>query len=196
HHGSFPRSEELEGYDDGAGASKWRDAREQILGVLAQYLGIMTVPAPGDACPDHAFFMFLAGLTSVADWIGSNQDFFELVGNTVPIDEYVGKSAEATRRALDTLGWTSWSPPSHSAAIHELFPKRIKRPEDARPLQQTVAELTDQLTQPSLVLIEAPMGEGKTEAAMLLADYWAVTLGQQGCYFALPTMATSNQMFQ
>ncbi len=47
----------------------------------------------------------------------------------------------------------------------------------------------------SLVLIEAPMGEGKTEAAMFLADYWIAKLQQQGCYFALPTQATSNQMF-
>ncbi len=39
------------------------------------------------------------------------------------------------------------------------------------------------------------MGEGKTEAAMFLADYWAATQQQQGCYFALPTQATSNQMF-
>jgi CRISPR-associated endonuclease/helicase Cas3 len=30
---------------------------------------------------------------------------------------------------------------------------------------------------------------------MYLADRWSVSLGQRGCYFALPTMATSNQMF-
>ena len=28
-----------------------------------------------------------------------------------------------------------------------------------------------------------------------LADHWAESTGQQGCYFALPTQATSNQMF-
>lgn len=39
------------------------------------------------------------------------------------------------------------------------------------------------------------MGEGKTEAAMYLADCWAALLGQKGIYFALPTQATSNQMF-
>jgi CRISPR-associated endonuclease/helicase Cas3 len=30
---------------------------------------------------------------------------------------------------------------------------------------------------------------------MYLADRWSAALGQRGCYFALPTMATSNQMF-
>ena len=39
------------------------------------------------------------------------------------------------------------------------------------------------------------MGEGKTEAAMYLADHCNVWLNQRGCYFALPTQATSNQMF-
>ena len=39
------------------------------------------------------------------------------------------------------------------------------------------------------------MGEGKTEAAVYLADRWAASSGQDGHYFALPTQATSNQMF-
>ncbi len=39
------------------------------------------------------------------------------------------------------------------------------------------------------------MGEGKTEAAMYLADSWMAQAKQKGCYFALPTMATSDQMF-
>ncbi len=39
------------------------------------------------------------------------------------------------------------------------------------------------------------MGEGKTEAAMFLTDAWNARLGTRGIYFALPTQATSNQMF-
>lgn len=45
-----------------------------------------------------------------------------------------------------------------------------------------------------LVLLEAPMGEGKTEAgvyaALRLAELWE----KDGSYFALPTAATANQM--
>jgi CRISPR-associated endonuclease/helicase Cas3 len=39
------------------------------------------------------------------------------------------------------------------------------------------------------------MGEGKTEAALLLADRLAAAAGQRGFYFGLPTQATSNQLF-
>jgi len=58
-----------------------------------------------------------------------------------------------------------------------------------------------------IVIIEAPMGEGKTEAALYLADHWGIATeapddsspgvspGVRGCYVALPTQATSNQMF-
>jgi len=64
-----------------------------------------------------------------------------------------------------------------------------------RDLQSAAVDLADTLTTPGIVIVEAPMGEGKTEAAIFLADHWNVLLEQRGCYFALPTQATSNQMF-
>jgi CRISPR-associated endonuclease/helicase Cas3 len=45
-----------------------------------------------------------------------------------------------------------------------------------------------------LVIVEAPTGEGKTEAALYLADRWLQAEGQRGTYVAMPTQATSNQM--
>lgn len=56
-------------------------------------------------------------------------------------------------------------------------------------------EIADELTGAGIAVIESPMGEGKTEAAMFLAENWNAKLNQEGYYFALPTQATSNQMF-
>ncbi|MGE5595258.1 MAG: CRISPR-associated helicase Cas3', partial [Hyphomicrobiales bacterium] len=65
---------------------------------------------------------------------------------------------------------------------------------EPRPLQKVVEEEVAPST-PRLVVVEAPMGEGKTEAALLLASRWAAR-GFRGGYVALPTQATANQIHQ
>ncbi|MCX4571933.1 hypothetical protein OHB41_01755 [Streptomyces sp. NBC_01571] len=46
-----------------------------------------------------------------------------------------------------------------------------------------------------LVLVTAPTGDGKTEAALFAASVLGVSSGARGLYFALPTMATADGMF-
>ncbi|MCG8555501.1 MAG: CRISPR-associated helicase Cas3' [Proteobacteria bacterium] len=65
-----------------------------------------------------------------------------------------------------------------------------------RPLQQATADVAHRASSPALVLIEAPMGEGKTEAALHLAEAFASKVGQGGLYVGLPTQATADQMFR
>ena len=61
--------------------------------------------------------MTLAGLTSVADWIGSATEHFPLAhpdGNVAPSFDLVDYLELARRRAdaaLDKLAWTGWTPP-------------------------------------------------------------------------------------
>jgi CRISPR-associated endonuclease/helicase Cas3 len=188
HHGAFDHG------DVGPrqrGDDMWQDARLGLTREFARLLGILSLPTPYHA-DAPAFYMMLAGLTVVADWVASNEEFFPHNSEHF-LDEHTKVSRRQSQKAVEKLGWAGWTPPVSIAPLQELFPGIIDIP---RPVQEKTVELSLKLgNAPGLVIIEAPMGEGKTEAAMYLADHWASALGQKGTYFALPTQATSNQMF-
>jgi CRISPR-associated endonuclease/helicase Cas3 len=191
HHGVFPAIADWHNLGEATlGNDRWRQARREVLAQLARHLGVDALQPPTPPPEDqHAFFLFLAGLTSVADWVGSNTRFFESATGKVELADYLGSVAGKAEKALKDLGWLGWSPAdSAPRTFGGLFPK-IETP---RPLQSAVERLSPS---PGLVLVEAPMGEGKTEAALYLADFWTHAAGHQGLYLALPTQATSNQMF-
>jgi CRISPR-associated endonuclease/helicase Cas3 len=62
------------------------------------------------------------------------------------------------------------------------------------PAQQQVSTALNKVSLPTLAVIEAPMGSGKTEAALAVYAHWAKTARHSGLYVAMPTTATSNQM--
>lgn len=197
HHGTFPTSHELLNKcpDAGVGTStKWKKLRRQLALLLKELLGVSPEAIP-KGC-DHAAAMYLAGLVSVADWIGSSDFFPYLVRDftTLPtksLPDYWREVETNAQQALARLGWLGWQQPNEKLEFKQLF-DFIPTP---RPLQQAAIDLADKLTAPAIVIVEAPMGEGKTEAALYLADHWGVAPGSRGCYIALPTQATSNQMF-
>ena len=189
HHGVFPRSDEVNQAQSGTGC--WPDGQKRLFELFSQLCGQDSSLSPV-LNPPPAFFMFLAGLTSVADWIASNETFFPC-GVQHHVQEHLPYARRQASQALDELGWTGWQPPPAPSQIQLLFPTII---EEVRPLQQEAIAIALALKdQPGLIIVEAPMGEGKTEAAIYLADSWMANLKQKGCYFALPTMATSDQMF-
>ena len=124
--------------------------------------------------------MILAGLVCVADWVGSNTDFFPYTHPSA-LAEYVRCAETNARKALDRLGWLLRPSPLGVRGFADLFPGL-----EPNNLQRAVETLATELEEPGMVVIEAPMGEGKTEAAMYLADHWATSTGQEGHYFALP----------
>jgi CRISPR-associated endonuclease/helicase Cas3 len=92
---------------------------------------------------------------------------------------------------LTAIGWTK-NASEKPLTFGELFPKNP----NPRPLQDAAIDLSKQLQSPCLVLVEASMGEGKTEAALYLADWLQHQAGVGGFYIGLPTQATSNAMWQ
>lgn len=122
---------------------------------------------------------WLSGLVSVADWIGSDERFFP--------PERLNPVADPPAVVLEALKRIGFSPP---ALIPKLSFEDIFNfsPND----MQTKA--LDVICGPGVYVIEAPMGMGKTEAA-LGAAYQLMKSGKaSGIYFALPTQATSNRI--
>lgn len=130
---------------------------------------------------------WLAGLTSVADWIGSDERFFSPERRTGAED-----TPTLARKALDTIGFRK-TEFVRNLSFHDLFhdaerPELVFEPNDMQ--QQTFATVRGA----GVYVVEAPMGMGKTEAA-LWAGYQLLVSGKaEGIYFALPTQATSNRM--
>lgn len=194
HHGSraSPRElEHLEGDRSALGDTPWTEARTSLLDALYKLFKPGSCPnKPTLAGPD---FMLLAGLTSFADWIGSSETWFPYA----PADAVVNPEAWFTERrgcaerALDAIGWARRLPlsdkPRDFADVFGFAP---------RPLQEAVAGALKHVQAPAIFLIEAPMGEGKTEAAFFAHLELQRLFGHRGLYIALPTQATGNAMFE
>ena len=212
HHGIFPTSRKLNRIESKKlrGNEHWAKARKELAATLANTLNIaQSIEFSGERKLANAEIMILAGLVSVADWIGSNTEFFlceiedfQTTNFELDLDEYCLKSQKQAKEALISFGWVLNKTSRNKSKVQtatldssdkfrELFPFI----EERRHLQDVAIEIGKELTDAGIVIVEAPTGEGKTEAAMYLADSWNRNLDQHGYYFALPTQATSNQMF-
>ena len=189
HHGLFVHRDLP---TDDHGGSAWSDLRREIFATLRDVIGAQTLPALAKT-PHDSFFMILAGLTTTADWIGSANEFFPYDPVAADAGTYWTKARRLGASAIERLGWLTGSVAQDSRTFEQLFPA-IAEPNDT---QRRVVELSSRMPdEPALAIVEAPTGEGKTEAAMYLADRWQARQKQRGVYFALPTQATSNQMFE
>jgi len=131
-----------------------------------------------------------AGLSILADWVGSNVDFFSYNLERIQLTEYWNKIAlPHARKAVSSIGWHDRNIRPFTQTI-DLFPF-IKQP---TPLQRYVAE-TELQTGPKLWVIEDVTGAGKTEAALILAQRMMGAGDADGIYLGLPTMATANAMY-
>ena len=175
------------------GKPDWTDVRRGLTEELMEVLEPTITPTKGNLSgPD---FMLLSGLTSFADWIGSNEEWFTFGSPAQCGDLKSWFDARRTQaeQALDAIGWEFRTPlVKESKPFAEVFGPGFV----PRPLQQTVADALTELKSPAILLLEAPMGEGKTEAALFAHLELQRRFGHRGLYIALPTKATGNAMFK
>lgn len=193
HHGEFSGKEARQEtrYLLQAEPKDWAELRQRATQVLKNAL-LQRLPDPIPTPPNlSAAAMALTGFIVLCDWIGSDEKIFQPVA-TDTWQDYASESASRAKRAIKAAGFFQVSLSNAPTTFSELFPS-LSRP---RPLQLAIDDIPDNvLSAPCLAIIEAPTGEGKTEAAWALAHRLAKMNESDELYYALPTTATSNQMF-
>lgn len=171
--------------------TEWMELRQTASDILRSLLasqGNISLREPKNI---SAAIVELTGFIILCDWIGSDGSIFSLFPDGT-LDDYAKLSEQRAIAAVEKAGFYQ---PVRSAApvlFNDLFPNFSP----ARPLQLAIDEIPQELlAYPCLAVIEAPTGEGKTEAGLALAHRIGQMRGTDEFYYALPTTATSNQMF-
>lgn len=193
-------------YGDG-----WKSVQVELIGFARMLAGLdedalATVENATVAVPVESL---LCGIVIMADWIASNSELCPLVPLVGEMRRYQtteGGDADLPRR-LKNRADGAWERLSLMRNWHvdagdtreyiALFSKRFGLQDGAvpYPVQKAAIELSSSMEHPGIIVIEAPMGEGKTEAALAAAEILAARFGSGGVCVALPTMATTDAMF-
>lgn len=196
HHGSWPDSETFNQSSSKAalGSSNWKQARKAICQELTK---LINPPAsfsfPPEGTERNVFLTLFSGLVSIADWLASMQEYFPAIGFDVDIKKYIKTSQNNAIRVISEQGWLLWNEPNLKAPFP--FKQAFPLLSDPKPVQQSVFTAAFKSELPAMAILEAPTGIGKTETALLLADHWLNRCSGRGLYIAMPTQATSNQMY-
>lgn len=137
---------------------------------------------------------FLAGFVSLCDWIGSNRErwFCYEHPDSYSTTGYLESAREKAKRAVRDAGVVpGWPAPNPSYQSIMGSTDGI----EPTPMQKWAMSCSVP-SGPMLVIIEDETGSGKTESALKLASRQINEGLGCGLHIALPTMATTNAMFE
>lgn len=195
HHGVPPGDAELLAFRGsqwtGHRTDAWREVQGEIIGEMARRTGMdQRLPDLVAHPPSESVQVLLTAVVVVADWLASDTLRFP-PRDPRPLRERLrGADLEDALRS-------PWEPPAAVASASEMLGLRFPRlaGRAANDLQEQAHAAAIAMEEAGLMVIEAPMGSGKTEAALMAAEELARKFGAGGIFIALPTMATSDAMF-
>lgn len=180
------------------GKADWQRVQQEVLDYALSLAGFGNIGELPE--PDKEAQVLLSGLVITADWVASNEAYFPYIGLHEAWHHLLHAEAQKARleKAWEALKLpTPWNP-NPPMDTDALYTQRFA-PKDADfhpyPIQQLAAQIAQATLQPGIMLIEAMMGQGKTEAALAAAELMAQSCGCSGLFFALPTQATSNGIY-
>ncbi|MFD0865891.1 CRISPR-associated helicase Cas3' [Tessaracoccus lubricantis] len=182
---------------NGVGDEAWTRVRNEMLEWLATATGFDLLLLPGLPVLELPVLVELSGFVIVADWLASNTQLFplrptEMDGSPEP------DMAERGNRGWNEIAMPPpWEPPPTDLPAADLYRQRFGWAPSASPRAVQLAAVdAARATDVGMLFIETTPGDGKTEAALAVAEILAARRGSQGILFALPTQATTNAMFE
>ncbi|MSS46396.1 CRISPR-associated helicase Cas3' [Cutibacterium sp. WCA-380-WT-3A] len=193
HHGMNPTDGDVKEYGLSLAREDhlWKATRDEVLNTMAAHTGAEEyLPKWMSTSIPIQVQVLSEALVIMADWIASSESLF-------PYD-VTEQTPDRVRRAATRLHLPHpWQLPPASNDAADIFRRSFPSIPGGAPnaMQASAVEAAEAMTEPGLLVIEAPMGQGKTEAALMCAEVLARKFGLGGVFFGLPTMATSNPMF-
>lgn len=176
-------------YGNSTGVPLYQTAWQDIVKAVLVFNGFEDLTElPSFSLPAQ---MILSGLLIAADWIASNQSYFPLieVSDSGCVNDYPNRWEAAFEKVDFSKPWHS---EKGSMSLQE-FEQAFHFTPTA--MQKKVLDVMSGTDDPGILIVEAPMGNGKTEAALAAAEIMAARSGSGGVYFGQPTQATANGLF-
>lgn len=169
-------------YGDFGNEDFWNECWAGICGQCLQLVGFSSPEEiPDLGRPD---LLVLTGYVSHADWAASNVCYFPLIKDQAEADPKC--YPDRIERGWKSLGLPERWVCKKESSFDVLFGF------SPHSFQRELVKIAQKITEPGLMIIEAPMGLGKTEAALSVMDIFSVKRQIGGVFFGLPTQATAN----
>lgn len=177
---------------------KWENVQKEIINYgldLCNFKNLEDIPTVTDSQA-----VILEGLVIMADWLASSEytikdgkrvSMFPLISMDQGFSD-IDMTSRYQQGILNWLKTDSWTP-QLIVDTKEQYQKRWNF--DPRQVQEQMSQAIGDSVDPSMIIVEAPMGIGKTEIALTAVEQLAAKTGINGLFFGLPTQATANAMF-
>ncbi|MFJ6965352.1 MAG: CRISPR-associated helicase Cas3' [Ligilactobacillus ruminis] len=174
---------------------KWSDIQKFILDEALNASGYDSLSNLPDKIGQPQAVLF-EGLLIMADWLSSS----EYIGDNLmfPLINIEDSAVDVDLDSRYHFAIMNWNRDDmvqfmHVSNVESNYEKRWGfKP---RNVQHIMSDAIGRLIDPGIIVIEAPMGIGKTEIALTAAEQLGYSSGRDGLYIGLPTQATTNAMF-
>lgn len=173
----------------GTDESIWRNLWNEWIDNSLKYAGIQSIKDLPEI--NMASQLLLSALLIISDWISSNSLYFPLIWEDECFD--MRNYPERIKNGWERLRFPErWMPQSYQMDGEDF---EVQFGFIPNAIQKAVLDIIAESEIPGLVIIEAQMGQGKTEAALAMSEVLASRRGNGGVYFGLPSQATANGLF-